>query len=91
MDNFMVILLGGSLIGLLVLTALLGLQIWLGGKKKMIYGLLQPAVWAIFALISNLIPRMEGTAVQGGVSGIGAIVMAVLSLLAFLLARRCAK
>ena len=91
MDNIAVVLIGGALIGLLALTALLGLQIWLAGKKKIVYGLLQPAVWAIFALISNLLPRMEGTAVQGGISGVGAIVMAVLSLVVFLFARRRMK
>lgn len=91
MDNIAVVLIGGVLVGLLALTALLGLQIWLAGKNKTLWGLLQPAVWAIFALASNLLPRMEGTAVQGGVSGIGAIVMAVLSLLVFLIARRRLK
>jgi uncharacterized protein (TIGR03382 family) len=42
-------------------------------------------------LISNLLPRMDGTAVQGGISGIGAIVMVLLSLLVFLFARRRLK
>ena len=91
MDNLFVVLIGGALLGLLVLTALLGLQIWLAGKSKVIFGLLQPAVWAAFALVSNLMPRLDGTAVQGGLSGIGAIVMAVLSLLVFLCARRRVK
>lgn len=91
MDNLFVVLIVGALLGLLALTALLGLQIWLGGKKKIFFGLLQPAVWAVFALVSNLQPRVDGIAVQSGVSGIGAIVMAALSLLVFLLARRRAK
>ncbi|MBR5558923.1 MAG: hypothetical protein IKU72_01595 [Oscillospiraceae bacterium] len=82
-----IVLIGGILLILLAAALLLGLQIWLAGKKKMLPGLIQPGVWCLFAVISNLLPRMDGTAVQSGVSGIGAIVMAVLSLIVFLFAR----
>ena len=91
MENIAVMLIGGVVIALLVMAALLGLQIWLAGKKNPLYGLIQPVLWAAFALISNLLPRMDGTAVQGGISGIGAIVMVLLSLLFFLFARRRLK
>lgn len=91
MENIAVVLIGGVLLGLLVLTALLGLQVWLAGKKSPVFGLLQPAVWAVFALVGNLLPRVDGTAVQGGVAGTGAVVMAILSLLVFLWARRRLK
>ncbi len=80
-------MIGGILLILFVIALLLGLQIWLGSKKSRFAGLVQPAVWTVFALISNLMPRMEGVAVQSGVRGAGAIVMAVLSLAAFGISR----
>ena len=84
-------MIGGILLILLAAALLLGLQIWLAGKKKLLPGMIQPAVWVLFAVISNLLPRMDGTAVQSGIGGIGAIAMAVLSLLVYLFARRKLK
>ena len=86
-----VMIIGGALLMLIVGALLLGLQIWLAAKRKTTYGFIQPAAWAVCALAAKLLPRMAGTAVQSGIGGIGAMVMAVLSLLVFWLARRRLK
>lgn len=88
MDNMMVAMIAVVLLLLAAMGLLLGLQVWLAGRKKLLWGLVQPAVWAAFALVGNLLPRVQGTAVEGGLHSTGAVVMAVLSLVVFLLCRR---
>ena len=88
MSNAAILLIGGALLMLLAVGLLLALQIWLASKKSVIPGLVQPVVWMALALAGNLLPRLNGTAVESGVYGAGAIVMAVLSLLVWLIARR---
>ena len=91
MENPAVVLIGGVVVLIILVGLLLALQVWLASRKKTWPGLVQPVVWAAFALAANLLPRMDRAAVQSGVSGIGAIVMAVLSLVVFLAARRKLK
>lgn len=88
MDNGAVLMIGVVLLLLGAVGLLLGVQVWLAGKGRLLWGLLQPAVWVACALAGNLLPRLQGTAVQGGLQSAGAVVMAVLSLAVFLLARR---
>lgn len=91
MENPAVVLIGGAVVLIAVVALLLMLQVWLASRKKTWPGLVQPIVWAAFALAANLLPRMDRAAVQSGVNGIGAILMAVLSLVVFLAARRRLK
>jgi hypothetical protein len=91
MENPAVILIGGALIILLAAGLLLVLQVWLASRKKGWLGVIQPAAWAVFALVANLLPRLDGAAVEGGLKGIGAIAMAVLSLVTYCLTRRRLK
>ena len=91
MENPAVVLIGGTVVLVVLVGLLLALQVWLASRKKTWPGLVQPIVWAAFALAANLLPRMDRAAVQSGVNGIGAILMAVLSLVVFLAARRRLK
>jgi len=91
MDNPAVVLIGAAVVLIVVVALLLALQVWFASRKKTWPGLVQPAVWAMFALAANLLPRMDRAAVQSGLNGIGAIAMAVLSLVVYLFARRRLK
>lgn len=91
MENAAVFLIGGAVVIVVAAGLLLGLQVWLASRSKKWPGLVQPVIWAVFALVANLLPRLDGAAVEGGLRGMGAILMAVLSLLVYLFARRRLK
>ncbi len=71
---------------LLIITGLLALQIWLAGRRPML-GLVQPLLWAVMAVMGNILPRLSDASLESGVYALGAIVMLVLSLVTFLFAR----
>ena len=68
-------------------SLLLVVQVWLAGRKRLLPGLVQPAVWALLALLCNLLPRLRGTGISGGFYGAGAMSMALLSLGVWLFVR----
>jgi len=88
MNGVMAALLGGALVAILVVAGLLALEVWLAGRTSPLPGLVQPALWVLLAVLGNVLPRLQGSALHSGVYGIGAIVMAGLTLAAYLITRR---
>lgn len=80
---------GLLLLGFVVaVSALLTLQVWLAGKPRFIYGLIQPLVWVAIAVAGRFyVPLTPDPLLEPGSYGTGAVALAVVSLVVFLAVR----
>ena len=77
---------------ILIVGVLISLQVWLARKPNFIYGLIQPLLWAALAVFGKVYtPSTPDPVLEPGTYGLGAILLAVVSLLVFAIARLVAR
>lgn len=72
----------------LIVGVLMSLQVWLARKPNFIYGLIQPLLWTALAVFGKVYtPSTPDPVLEPGTYGLGAVVLAVVSLVVFVAVR----